>query len=435
MSMAVNDRPRLVFADGEGRIYDHPRLLMAGVDGGEPVLVPETDLLPLPQGSDLFTLPGRDPIGIDPSTGKQAVLQGDRHTAGVGDVQGVAAFMAPAHTLTHHPAYRTRRGAPVLPLFAYSAVGYRDGRFWTTGVRVDADTRQDPWRFDRTRLEKQVRRGAGEMSDNRVVCQLERCALEYGCRAAQNFFIGRHEAPLPTSIACNAQCVGCISLQPDGAFKASHDRLQETPSPAEIAAVALRHLEHVPDGVVSFGQGCEGEPLLVGEVLLDAVRLIRTETDRGTINLNSNASMPELVEQLARAGLDSMRVSLNSPRAPLYAAYYRPRGYDLAAVEASIAAMKRHGRRVSINYLVFPGVNDTEAEYEVLEPFIARTGIDMIQWRNLNIDPELYARSLPPGSVQPGFGMRGLIDRVSDRFPQLKHGYFNPVYEPVRPSD
>jgi wyosine [tRNA(Phe)-imidazoG37] synthetase (radical SAM superfamily) len=421
-------KPRMVFAGTGGKIFDHSRLEMAGVDGGEPVPVTESDLIPLPRGSDLFTMPGRAPIGIDPRSGRSEVFDGNGDGY-QGEVSAVAAFLAPAHTLALLPAYVTLPSAPALPLFAYSAVGFRDGQFWATGLRVDPDPRQDPWRFDLERLKKQVARRIATAGENRVLGQLERCALAYGCRAAQNFFIGRHEAPLPTSVTCNSQCIGCISLQTDGEFKASHERLDKAPTPAEVAAVALEHIARVPQAVVSFGQGCEGEPLLNGELLVDSVRLIRATTDAGTINLNTNASKPDVVESLALAGLDSIRVSINSPRPEVYDAYYRPHGYSLEDVLASIAAMKRHGRFASINYLVFPGVTDTEEEYAAVERLIEMTALDMIQMRNLNIDPEVYAAALPPGTLRPGFGIREVMDRLRTRFPDLLFGYFNPPKE------
>jgi pyruvate-formate lyase-activating enzyme len=343
-----------------------------------------------------------------------------------GEARAVAAFLAPAHTACHHAAFVRREGAPVLPTFAYSAVGFADGGYWTSAFRADPDPRQDPWRFREARVRAGIAARRTELPRNRVARQLEKCALAYGCRAAQNFFLGRHEAPLPSSSACNAQCVGCISLQPDGAFRASHDRLAKPPSGAELAAVALSHLSRVRDGVVSFGQGCEGEPLLFGDALIDAVRRIRAETDRGTVHLNSNASKPDVVAALCEAGLDSLRASLNSPRSEIYAAYYQPRGYGIGEVAESLRRVVQSGGHASLNLLCFPGVTDTEPELEALAALVEETGLHMIQLRNLNIDPDLYRASLPAGAVQHGRGMRWLRARLARRFPKLRFGYFNP---------
>jgi pyruvate-formate lyase-activating enzyme len=416
---------RLLVSDAAGRIFDHPRLLLAGERGAGPEPIDPAELIPLPRGSDLFALPGRAPVGIAPGGGAPVTIE--RFEGG--EARAVAAFLAPAHTACHHAAWRTREGAPVLPTYAYSAVGYAGGGYWTSAFRCDPDPRQDPWRFARRRVEAGIAARRRELPRNRVVRQLERCALGYGCRAAQNFFLGRHEAPLPTSSACNAQCVGCISLQPDGAFRASHDRLATPPSPSEVADVALGHLERVPDGVVSFGQGCEGEPLLFEELLVESLRRIRARTARGTLNLNTNASRPEVVARLLDAGLDAIRASLNSPRPEVYAAYYRPRGYGFAEVEESLRRVVRAGGHASINLLCFPGVTDREAELEALAGLVEGTGLRLVQLRNLNIDPELYRRSLPAGTVAPGRGMCWLRDGLATRFPRLRFGYFNP---PVR---
>jgi pyruvate-formate lyase-activating enzyme len=412
---------RLLVADAEGRVYDHPELRLAGERGAGPEPIAAREWLPLPRGSDLFALPGRAPVGL---RGRRPVVV-DEWLGG--EARAVAAFLAPAHTACHHAAFVRRADAPPLPTFAYSAVGFADGRYWTSAFRADPDPRQDPWRFREARVRAGVAARSKELPRNRVARQLEKCALVYGCRAAQNFFLGRHEAPLPSSSACNAQCLGCISLQPDGAFRASHDRLATPPSGADLAAVALSHLSRVRDGVVSFGQGCEGEPLLFGDTLVDAVRRIRAATDRGTVHLNSNASKPDVVRALCDAGLDSIRVSLNSPRPALYEAYYQPRGYSFADVTESLRVMVRSGRHAALNLLCFPGLTDTEAELEALSVLIEDTGLHMIQLRNLNIDPDLYRASLPEGLVQKGRGMRWLCAALARRFPQLGFGYFNPA--------
>ncbi|MBI4572414.1 MAG: radical SAM protein, partial [candidate division NC10 bacterium] len=50
--------PQLVVADSAGRILDHPSLGMAGRSGPHVVEVPADDLLRLPEGTKLFTMPG-----------------------------------------------------------------------------------------------------------------------------------------------------------------------------------------------------------------------------------------------------------------------------------------------------------------------------------------------------------------------------------------
>ena len=418
---------RLLVADAAGRIYEHPELLLAGERGAGPEPIAASEWIPLPRGSDLFALPGRAPIGIG---GQRTPVVVDEWLGG--EARAVAAFVAPAHTVTYNAVWQTRASAPTLPTFAYAPVGIADERYWTPAFRSDPDPRQDPWRFSRARILAGVARKRAELPRNRVERQLEKCALEYGCRAAQNFFLGRHEGPLPSSSACNAQCVGCISLQPDGRFRASHDRLALPPTPKELADVALSHFARVPDGVVSFGQGCEGEPLLFGKTLVEAVRRMRAQHARGTVNLNTNASQPEVVRALVAAGLGAIRASMNSPRPAIYSAYYKPRGYGIDEVIESLGIVTAAGGHASINLLCFPGVTDTEPELGALAALIEKTGLQMIQLRNLNIDPELYRASLPVGVVQPGRGMRWLRDALAKRFRQLKFGYFNPRVGPLR---
>ncbi|UCH84390.1 MAG: radical SAM protein, partial [Candidatus Latescibacterota bacterium] len=381
-----------------------------------------------PRGSDLMMLPGRHPVGIDPASGERVVVS----TVEDQPVYAAAAFMAPAHTQSHVASFSTQPDAPALPLYAYTALGFAKGRFYAAGTRVDWDKRQDPWRFDRAKIERRIGAMRSDLPDNRVVDQLNKCALVYNCRAAQNFFLGRYEAPLPTSVACNSRCVGCLSLQKDGEFKAAHDRLSVPPTPDEVAAVALRHIHTVTDAVVSFGQGCEGEPLIHGNLLRETVLLIRNKTRRGTVNLNTNASRPKIVDNLIDAGLDSIRVSLNSLRPEIYTAYYRPRGYSFEDVLQTLRISRDRRIFVSINLLYFPGVTDTAAELDVLLKFMRDCGADLIQLRNLNIDPELYARTLPKGSYRQGVGVRNFMRELGSQSPDLRFGYFNPPKEVFR---
>jgi pyruvate-formate lyase-activating enzyme len=425
ISCETNMHVRMVFCDEAGRMYDHPHLDVAGQDGPDASPIPNDRLIPVPRGSDFMVLPGRSPVGIDPDNGAPVVFDSFEGKS----VQAASVFMAPAYVQTHRASFQTTDHAPALSLYAYTALGYAAGKFYAAGFRVDQDQRQDPWRFDMDRVKTGVRRKSREFSGNRVAQQLKKCALVYGCRAAQNFFLERWEAPLPTSIACNSDCVGCLSLQSDGKFKASHDRLQTPPTPEEVAEVAVLHIEKVDRAVVSFGQGCEGEPLLMDELLVESIRKIRDKTDNGTINLNTNASKPQTLERLIDAGLDSIRVSVNSMREELYNVYYRPKGYTFQDVIQSIKIAQTRGIFVSLNLLLFPGVTDTNEELQEFERFFITGRVDMIQARNLNIDPELYIQGLPAGVHRQGMGIDVFIEAVRDKAPFLRFGYFNPPKE------
>jgi len=136
-----------------------------------------------------------------------------------------------------------------------------------------------------------------------------------------------------------------------------------------------------------------------------------------------------VVDAMCHAGLDAIRVSMNSARDPVYTAYYRPKKYTFDDVRETLRVMRRHDRFRSINYLVFPGVTDTEDELEAISSFIEDSDLDLIQMRNLNIDPELYRERLPEGTVREGFGMGVFMRRLQERFPHLHYGYFNPSKE------
>ena len=44
--------------------------------------------------------------------------------------------------------------------------------------------------------------------------------------------------------------------------------------------------------------------------LAEAIKMVRQQTDRGTININTNAGFSSGLSQLYDAGLDSMRVTI-----------------------------------------------------------------------------------------------------------------------------
>ena len=181
--------------------------------------------------------------------------------------------------------------------------------------------------------------------------------------------------------------------------------------------------------IYSFGQGCEGEPLTESALLIEAVRLFRSRGGKGTVNLNSNASLPDAVAALAGAGLSSLRVSLNSARDISYSRYYRPQGYDFSHVRRSIRQAKQGGVHVSLNLLYFPGFSDTELETDALLELITEERVDCVQLRNLNIDPEYYLELMRDIETGPAIGFLNFRKRLKKECPWLHIGYFNPPVE------
>jgi len=423
-----------VFADRSGKIYDHPELELSGQSGRQWIRIPESELIPLPEGSKLFTMPGRAAVGWDPKTAAYSVFNGWKsldenqgikpHQAHSGSFTAVAAFLPAGYTRLYLPAVSVEKPKPYLPLWTYTSVGWTEQGFCAPAVRIDPMTHSEPCHYDDREIIKHVEKRIAMDPGNRLLRHLKRCALSDHCFAAKNLFMGRWEAPLPTSPSCNASCAGCLSLQPENGCAASQDRIDFVPTPDEVVRTALPHLKHVKQGIVSFGQGCEGEPLLQSALLCKSIRRMRQETELGTIHLNTNGFSPQSVKGLRKSGLDSIRISLNSPREETYQAYYRPKAYRFRDVIRSIGTAVDSGLYTAINLLVFPGITDLEPEAAALLDLIRKTRVQMIQMRNLSIDPEIYLNLFPSLSGR-AIGILNLIRLLRKEFPQMEIGYFN----------
>ncbi|MBT0653716.1 radical SAM protein [Geomobilimonas luticola] len=426
--------PKLLYADATGNIFDHPHLTMAGMNGTEPVLPEDVELIPLPEDSRLFTIPHTPPVAWDTKKRTFVTVETVRDGRREQRVQAVSAFMAPGYVRTLLPACDYGKKKVHLPLWSYTAVGWDEERerFVVAASRVDGNENWLPKNYDDRKLDPLVRKLVAAFPDNRLLVQLARCAVDYHCFAAKNLFFRRWEAPIPTSPACNSRCLGCISLQPSDCCPSNHERIGFVPTPQEIVELMLPHLNEAPEPIVSYGQGCEGDPILQADTIAEATRRLKAATGRGTVNFNSNGSFPDRIALLCDAGMDSMRFSMNSVQEEFYNRYYRPVGYTFAAVKESVRLAKERGLFTMINYLVSPGLSDREDEVEELIRFIGETGVDMIQMRNLSIDPDFYNKRM--GVTGKGIGMYRMLERVKKEFPRIQYGYFNRTKENFYPA-
>jgi len=268
-------------------------------------MIEDDDLVPMPSFSKLFYIPESPPIGLDPDTGKAEVVTEIEVDGLQSRCFAVSTFLEPGWVRGHLPAADYRTKSYTLPSWAYGAVGFREEAYWVSGFRIEYNQKWDPRNYDDRALVPAIQRFKREHPEGPLVRHLIRCASENHCFAAKNLFLGRWEAPLPVSRRCNAACLGCLSLQPDTSFEASHERISFTPSKEEIVRLAVTHLNRAPEPIVSFGQGCEGEPLTEYRLISESIQEIRRQTARGTINLkistptgaglNGSVRWPEVV--------------------------------------------------------------------------------------------------------------------------------------------
>ena len=418
-----------VVSDLRGEIFEVEGYGAVGMAGT--VLVPLTrkNTIPMPHGGEMMLLPDRRPVLYNISRQHFEVLNKNPYAPGE-PVYPVACFNSPGVFNAYVSAYQETDSSKYLPLFSYGAIGWAGQGFRTAAVIVDTEPRQDLRQMKLEDVQKGIEKARQALPKNRLRNHLEKCALTYGCPAGKNFFLGRYEAPLPTSTACNANCLGCISLQNNPEIPCSQQRIGFTPTPEEIADIALYHIRRVERPVVSFGQGCEGDPLMAAHVIGPAVEIIRRATPDGTINMNTNGSEPEIVRKLFAAGLDSIRISINSMRKNCYEGYFRPKGYTFSDVIQTVETALSMGKFVSINYLNCPGFTDTPQEFEALSEFLKSYPIHMIQWRNLNFDPLRYIHLME--GIEPNgmpLGMAEIFKRLQRLFPLVRHGYYNPAKE------
>ncbi|WP_375759165.1 radical SAM protein [Corallococcus exercitus] len=416
--------PKLLFADPKGRVMEHPYLI-ATLRSGEELVPPQDKPIALPAAGRLVHLPGRLPVGLNPDSGELELVREMKVGGKTFVPNAVGALLPPGYTRTFLPG-EVKGSGPILPQWAYTAAAWGEKGPLAWAIHTDRRSHWEPESYSTPELKGLVTAHMERFPDSRVLKQLKTCALLYRCFTSQNIFYARDEGAIPASVMCNARCVGCISDQPEDGPPASHERMDDGPSAEEMAAIGLYHLEHAPGRtMVSFGQGCEGEPLTRWKFIAESIRLMRAKTDRGSININTNASLTHGLKALLDAGLDAVRVSLNSASKGLYEAYYKPVKYGWEDVEASIALARERGAYLALNLLLFPGVTDREGEVRALENLVRKYRVDQVQTRSLCIDPLQYlevARGVGAGG-EP-VGIRTLLNRLKAARPGLIIGNF-----------
>jgi pyruvate-formate lyase-activating enzyme len=407
-------------ARADGSLDVLPGVRPAARSGSCLVPLSSADVVPLPEAATLAHLPGRRALAF--TRGGEPTTLGD-------DAVPVAAVLPVGHLRTLLPASEPQPGASRLPLFGYTAVAEHRGELVVAALHTDTLDWWAPQRFRRPDLLPAVEAARRALPGNRIVEQLSVCALEHNCYTAQNTFYRRYEGALPASPACNADCLGCISLQPDE-VPTPQPRMAYAPTPEELANLADYHLTGEDAHIVSFGQGCEGEPLTRADALEEATARIRRQHPDATIHVNTNGSNPAALRRLVAAGCNSVRISAISFTDAVFRAYYRPIGYTLEEVQECGRVMRAAGGQVCLNLLTFPGVTDAPGELDATAAACRDMGVMQLQWRSLNVDHDWLVRVMP--AMEPALGMRAALDRLRRDLPEVEHGNFTRPH-PVQP--
>jgi pyruvate-formate lyase-activating enzyme len=407
-----------MYATDDGALHEDRELLAMGASGLHSVRLGR--MIPLPQGATVSMLPGCRPL-VRTADGSLVPHPNP-------DARPVAALLPTGYTRLLTPAYEKVVGAEHVPLFGYTAVATLHGKLFAAAIPLDPGGSWDPVIHNTPDLPGLVSARVESSPGNRLLAHHAHCAIEYGCYTAQNLFYGRDEMAIAVSVACNAQCVGCISEQLED-ITAPHDRINFTPTVEEIVELAVPHLQTAPEPIVSFGQGCEGEPILRARLIGRAIAEIRRRTPRGQVHINTNGSNPRAVQHLVDMGLDSIRVSMFSAIEAHHSAYYGPRNYGLGDMEQSLRTARRGGLHTSVNLLTYPGYTDCPSEIDALLAFLRRGEVQMVQVRTLNMDRELLEEKVG-FPAERGLGIECLLERLREAGFEL--GSRTPYAGPVR---
>jgi len=110
----------------------------------------------------------------------------------------------------------------------------------------------------------------------------------------------------------------------------------------------------------------------------------------------------------------------------MYKTYHRPKNYSFRDVKESMGKARAAEAWISLNTLVLPGFTDGPEETKALIALVRKFRVDMIQTRNLNMDPDwaMEELGLKAGTGKTP-GLRRWMAAVRKAAPWIRFGYFN----------
>ncbi|HEY8730652.1 MAG TPA: hypothetical protein VIN69_01585 [Candidatus Limnocylindria bacterium] len=382
-----------VHSDRSGRVFVSADYGATARDGALPVALDRA--IPLPDGAQLVPLPDRAAMGLDRRAEPRSL--GPTRWA-------LSAILPAGYVRTHIPSIEAERDAAPLDPLPYAAVA-ADARGELVAAAVQLHT---PAVTPIDEVGATITGRLRSEPSNRLLRQLARCAREYRCAAAGNAFLGAGECALPLGAPANDQAAPQVALR-RLLERAPLDPVSFKASPADVAAVAISHLE-AGGSSVSFGRACEGEPLELIRDLVKVIGLIRAAVTTGEIVLRTSGASAIALGRAAEAGVDRVVVRIASADGQTYERVHRPVGFRWTDVRAALREAAARGLAITIELLSLPGLTDRETEVAALVALLGelRRGTEL-RLADLAADPYALLARIPGG---PSIGIAAMLDRL-----------------------
>ena len=388
-----------IHSDRSGRVFVSADYGATALDGQTPAVLERA--IPLPPEAQLVPLADRAAIGID-RRGQPRPLGPARWA--------LAAVLGPGYLRTHLPACDPATDVAPLDPLPYAAVAAdQAGEIVVAAIAVGAPAQGSAFaRVADDDLASRITDRLRSEPSNRLLRQLARCAREYECQAARNAFLGRGECALPLGAPANDQAGPSVALRRRDE-RAPTELTAMPATAADAAAVANAHFRSGGTSV-SFGQACEGDPLVLVRTVADAAALI-TRPGGTEIVLRTNGSSVAALARAADAGIDRVVVALASAHGPTYERVHGPIGHRWTDVRASLREAASRKLALTIELLSLPGLTDREAEVRALVALLGElaAGTALLPV-DLAADPYALLARLPKAGAT--IGIAALLERL-----------------------
>lgn len=182
---------------------------------------------------------------------------------------------------------------------------------------------------------------------------------------------------------------------------------------------AVSHLNNSANGAVRFFTENRSHAQLIANMIVD----IRKSSDRGFIQIDSNAATSEIASIWCEAGMDRIRIWVNSAQENFYNRFYAQHGFTFPDLQETLAVVAKSKREAELAYLIFPGLTDHPDELSAFTTLIKTSKPTQIVLDNLRTDPDWYMDELRLFHLSRNqIGIPGWVKNVKKAHPDIYIG-------------